>query len=120
MSDLMMNNLVVLKDLEQLKEVMEDEFGMLTEMFADDSKTLVDTIITSALTKESEALRIAAHTLKGSSSNMCATSMSLICEKIELKAKEADFDGIDNLVVELKTIQPKVVEILKSVYTQDL
>jgi len=109
-----MSELISTEDLEQLKEIMEDEFDMLVTMFVDDSTTLVDNIESTLASQDAESLRVASHTLKGSSSNMCVPSISSLCALIEAKAKEADFSGLDEMVAELKEIHPKVVDLLKA------
>lgn len=108
-----MSELVGLEDLAQLKEIMEDEFDMLISMFIEDSGILVNTMKTSTTSQDAEALRIAAHTLKGSSSNMCVMSLADICKQIEDKAKDSDFSGMDTLVADLDSLYPQVSQILK-------
>ena len=109
-----MSELVSVEDLEQLKDIMEDEFDMLIGMFVDDSSTLIQTIKTTAAEKDADALRVASHTLKGSSSNMCVQSISNLCAEIENKAKENNLTGVDALISELNAIHPQVVDILKN------
>ncbi|MBF0266173.1 MAG: Hpt domain-containing protein [Gammaproteobacteria bacterium] len=109
-----MSDLISTEDLEQLKEIMDDEFDMLVSMFVDDSTTLVNTIESTIASQDAEALRVASHTLKGSSSNMCVLSISGICANIESKAKEGDFSGLEELLSELKEIHPKVIDMLKN------
>jgi histidine phosphotransfer protein HptB len=109
-----MSDLVNLDELEQLKEIMEDEFEMLISLFINDSGQLLDEITQAYATHDNEALRIAAHTLKGSSSNMCVMSISDISKEIEAKANANNMQGIDALIGQLKTIHPQVSKILQS------
>jgi HPt (histidine-containing phosphotransfer) domain-containing protein len=109
-----MSDLVKMDELEQLKEIMEDEFEMLTSLFISDSAKLLNDITQAYKARDNEALRIAAHTLKGSSSNMCVASISDISKEIEDKAKANDMQGVDGLIEKLDTIHPQVCTILQS------
>ncbi len=108
-----MSDLVKTEELEQLKEIMEDEFGMLIDLFIEDSAKLLKDMITANSNQDAEALRIAAHTLKGSSANMCAPGLSDLSQEIEDKAKDNDFSGIAELIESLLTVHRQVTEILK-------
>lgn len=110
-----MNDLVRMDDLEQLKEIMEDEFEVLTSLFIEDSSQLLSDIKQAYQAQDNEALRISAHTLKGSSANMCAVSISDISKEIEDKAKVGDLQGIDGLIERLNALHPEVSKILQSV-----
>ncbi len=109
-----MADLVMTEELQKLKELMDDEFELLTNLFIDDSSKLLINIKSAYQSGDSNALRIAAHTLKGNSSNMHAVGISLISKQIEDKAKNNDLQGIDKLIEQLAVIQPKIAEILKS------
>jgi len=110
-----MSDLVSTEDLAQLKEIMEDEFEMLTTMFIEDSSQLVEQIKELYAAGNAADLRVAAHTLKGSSSNMSALGFSEICKIIEDKAKEGDLNGLDDTIEQLSAAHPQVIQILQSV-----
>lgn len=109
-----MSKLVSIDDLSQLKMLMEDEFPTLVELFVNDSKTLVDNIQSSISANDCEALRIAAHTLKGSSSNMCATVLSELCLQMENKAKSGELTGVDDLLSQIAETHQQTVEVIQS------
>ncbi len=109
-----MSDIVLMEDLGQLKELMEEEFDSLVSMFAEDSYELINKIQVATSEESYENLRIAAHTLKGSSSNMCAKALSEISHKIEDKAKAQDLTGIDELLTNLLDVHAQSIEILKA------
>jgi len=109
-----MSDLIKIDELEQLKEIMEDEFEMLISLFINDSAELLSNIKKAYEIQDSEAIRLAAHTLKGSSSNMCVSSISEISKEIEEKAKANDLQGVDELIEQLHVVHPQVSKILES------
>jgi len=109
-----MSDLVKMDELVQLKEIMEDEFEELTSLFINDSDKLLNEMAKAYAIQDNEALRIAAHTLKGSSSNMCVVSIADISKEIEDKAVANNLQGIDELIEQLKTIHPQVSTLLQS------
>jgi histidine phosphotransfer protein HptB len=109
-----MSDLIKAQELEQLKEIMEDEYDMLISMFVDDSGKLISDMQTAYDASDSDALRIAAHTLKGSASNVCIADLTDICKQIEDKAKDNDLQGIDTLLEKLKLVYPQTCEALKA------
>jgi len=109
-----MGNVVSIEELEQLKEIMEDEFDMLISLFVEDSAKLVNDIKNTYQAKDFEALRIAAHTLKGSSANMCAVGLADVCKDIEDKAKDSIEGGLDELVNDVASVHSEVVEVLQN------
>jgi HPt (histidine-containing phosphotransfer) domain-containing protein len=109
-----MSHLIKTEELQQLKEIMEDEFAMLISLFVDDSEKLIKNMQMAYDVSDSDTLRIAAHTLKGSASNMCATDLTDICNELEDKAKDNDLQGVDTLLEKLKIIYPQTCEVLQA------
>ena len=56
--------------LAELQDVMEDEFGVLIETYLADSRTRISGLKEAVDTGDSERLRKAAHSLKGSCINI--------------------------------------------------
>lgn len=74
--------------LNELKDIMEDEFDTLINTFIDDSEEKVrqlDAIISGA---DADALRKTAHSLKGSSLNVSAQSLSELALSLENMGRE--------------------------------
>lgn len=76
--------------LNALQEVMEDEYPVLLDTFVCDSAERVRVLHKS---RDSIQLVAAAHSLKGSSSNMGATRLAELCHQLELRAAQAADEG---------------------------
>lgn len=84
--------------LNTLRDVMEDEFSTLVETFLADSAERLQ-----QLTVAADATQIleAAHSFKGSSSNMGAIRLAELCHELEQRAKERNLSGIETLIAEI-------------------
>ena len=109
-----MSDLIQQEELLQLKEVMEDEFEMLVSMYIEDSAKLIQEMEQYLNNNDMDALRVSAHTLKGSSSNMCVNSMTELARSIEEKAKNNDAQGVPEYLQQIKQIHPEVVRLLQN------
>lgn len=69
--------------LDELKEVMEDDFGILIDTFLSDSEVRLVDVKTAFDDLNSEKLRESAHSLKGSCSNVGASKLADICKHVE-------------------------------------
>jgi HPt (histidine-containing phosphotransfer) domain-containing protein len=85
--------------LSELREVMEDEFSTLIDTFLADSQERLQ-----RLAKAGDAAQIleAAHSFKGSSSNMGAGVLASLCHDLEQLAKGNDLQGVEALVDKIK------------------
>jgi HPt (histidine-containing phosphotransfer) domain-containing protein len=84
--------------LSALQEVMEDGYAELLDTFlADAEERLV------LLRKADDALELmnAAHSFKGSSSNMGAVRLAALCHELEQRAKNKNLSGVEKLVGEI-------------------
>lgn len=81
-----------------LEDVMEDEYPTLLETFIADSEERL-----CVLRKAENAAQLieAAHSFKGSSSNMGATRLAELCGDLEQRAKQKNLFGIEELVGEI-------------------
>jgi signal transduction histidine kinase/CheY-like chemotaxis protein len=73
--------------LEELRSILGTEVDRLIEVFLDDTPRLVAALETAATGPDYEMLRNAAHTLKSSSANLGAMSLSNAAKKVELGAR---------------------------------
>ncbi|PCI43546.1 MAG: histidine kinase [Moraxellaceae bacterium] len=69
--------------LDELKEVMEDDFGILIDTFLSDSEIRLVDVKTAYDELNSKKLRESAHSLKGSCSNVGAAKLADICKHVE-------------------------------------
>lgn len=80
--------------LESLKEVMEDDFVLLLETFVQDSNERIAKLQSLVNTDDKEAIRRAAHSFKGSSSNVGATHLTNLCCTLEKKALAGNLEQL--------------------------
>ena len=84
--------------LNALQEVMEDEYPTLLDTFLADSEERLR-----ILRKAEDAAQLmnAAHSFKGSSSNMGAIRLAELCHELEQRAKQKNLAGIEKLIGEI-------------------
>jgi signal transduction histidine kinase/DNA-binding response OmpR family regulator len=70
----------------------------LVARFVADAGLLLTTLQSAAAAADAERLRETAHALKGSSRNLGAKPLSLLCESLERRATEGKLDGATELV----------------------
>jgi len=99
--------------LAELREVMEDEFEILIETYLHDSAERVIQIQEAAKARDAEELSRAAHSFKGSCTNVGVPVLAKLCMEAELKGKAGDFDGIDELVASIENAFTEVTQLLK-------
>lgn len=100
--------------LNGLQEIMEDDFRLLIDTFIQDSHDRLSTLLKLANTDELDGLRRAAHSFKGSCSNIGALHLSELCAAVETHAlaghqftMAADVDAIQQefLTVEVALLK---------------
>ncbi|MCY1273159.1 Hpt domain protein [compost metagenome] len=69
--------------LSALRDVMEDEFPVLLDTFMVDSAERLRQIMQAYAQADCQALRLAAHSFKGSCSNMGAPVLAGLCKQLE-------------------------------------
>ncbi|AOE86507.1 Hpt domain-containing protein [Pseudomonas sp. TCU-HL1] len=79
MSDIHLDHSV----LSALRDVMEDEFPVLLDTFQADSAERMRQIQQAYAQADCQALRLAAHSFKGSCSNMGAPVLAGLCKQLE-------------------------------------
>ncbi len=105
---------VDIEALRELKEIMEDQFVTLVETFLEDSATRMNEIEAAIAAGDADGLRSAAHSLKGSSSNLGISSMADVLFKLESMGRDGTTDGGEALIPEVRTLFAEVSEILKA------
>jgi len=73
--------------LDELRSILGGEVDRLIEVFLDDTPTIIAALETAAAGPDMEGLRNAAHTLKSSSANLGAMSLSNAAKRVELGAR---------------------------------
>lgn len=83
--------------LEELKEVMEGEFGTLVTTFINDSTTRIKMIKDAVFNSNADEIRKAAHSFKGSCSNIGATILANLCKEMEDIGRSGSTEGCNHL-----------------------
>jgi len=91
---------VDIEALEMLKEVMEDEFQLLIDTFVQDSTDRLVTLREALASGDADEVRRAAHSFKGSSSNIGAGPLSEICFALEEGGRTNQLDGLEQKLAE--------------------
>jgi HPt (histidine-containing phosphotransfer) domain-containing protein len=86
---------VDLSVLEALQDVMEDEYPLLLDTFLDDSQLRLSELHQSRNLVE---LGHAAHSFKGSSSNMGALQLAQLCSDLEQHCRQGTLGEVDDHV----------------------
>jgi len=79
--------------MNELQEIMEDDFSVLLETYLVDSQSKLDALDQAFILRDLDKIRDIAHGFKGSSLNMGAHVLAGFCASVEDLAKELDFDG---------------------------
>jgi HPt (histidine-containing phosphotransfer) domain-containing protein len=95
-----------LQQVQELREVLEDEFSSVIEAYLRDAERKVERVVAAADEQDAEALRMAAHSLKGSCRNVGARQLAETCQVIESLAYE---ERLDNVPVALLALQHTLV-----------
>jgi HPt (histidine-containing phosphotransfer) domain-containing protein len=90
-----------LDTLNELKDVMGEEFGFLIETFKTDSAVRISAINDALASQDSDAVRRAAHSFKGSASNMGATNLAELCRRLEDIGDSGSIDGGESIAEEI-------------------
>lgn len=86
----------------QLKEVMGCEYPQLLEAYLLDAQSHLDNLQAARLNADSQHLWQVAHSFKGSSSNLGAKKLAQLCEQLELQGRQADWQGVAELLEQLE------------------
>ncbi|MBP6798352.1 MAG: response regulator, partial [Luteimonas sp.] len=78
--------------LDDLHAMLGDEVERLIDVFLDDTPRLVQALENAAAGPDYDALRDAAHSLKSSSANLGAMSLSAAAKRVELAAREKSLE----------------------------
>jgi len=85
----------------ELKGVMGSDFALLVQTFFSDSDQRIEAVRAALDGADPEALRRAAHSFKGSSSNMGAPHLAELCRELEELGRAGRVDGGAQLLQEM-------------------
>lgn len=104
-----------LEALEELKDIMGDEFSLLIDTFLNDSIARVDALTDAIAAGDTEAVRSSAHSFKGSSSNICALRLTELCRQMEALGKAGNLANANELLQQIKAEFSQVQAELKAI-----
>ena len=87
--------------LNELKEVMGDEFSLLIDTFTSDSIVRIETINAAVAELSADDIRRTAHSFKGSASNMGATHLADLCRRLEELGADGQTEGAQSLAEQI-------------------
>lgn len=93
--------LVDIDTLNELKEIMGDDFDELIAIFISDGNTQIENLRLAISTSNSDDIRRIAHTLKGSSANLGINTLSESCRVLEHKAAEDSLEDAQELLEQI-------------------
>ena len=85
--------------LSALQAVMEEEYPTLLDIFLADSEDRLSLLRKAG--GDAKSLEEAAHSFKGSCSNMGALRLAELCNELEQRSKKRSLEGIEKLVGEI-------------------
>jgi len=103
-------NVIDMDTLNELKEIMEDDFDDLINTFIADGQDQLDNLQSAIADSVTADIRRIAHTLKGSSANLGAHALSESCKVLEHNAAEENLTEAD---MQFSTIKSEY-ELVKS------
>ncbi|MGI0115256.1 Hpt domain-containing protein [Zooshikella sp. RANM57] len=103
--------------LQELQEVMEDEYNQLVETFIRDSEQRIAAMDKALLDQDAEQMRELAHSLKGSCLNMFITPLAQQAREIENLAREQQLEPVSSLIAGLQQEFKTVSRLLKETLT---
>jgi histidine phosphotransfer protein HptB len=106
--DELLNNVLI----EELREIMEDEFPSLLETFLEESARQLVSAQNAWSDQDLDSLRRYAHSLKGSCANIGAEQLQASCAELESKAKAQEGDAIPSL---LETVESQLTQVSHAV-----
>ena len=105
---------VDLEALQELQDILGEDFKVLLETFTRDSEARLKLIAEGVEKGDAALVREQAHSFKGSSANLRATPLSALCETLECRAREGHLEGTGDLVSAIQTQYSAVIAVFRS------
>ncbi|WP_061241399.1 Hpt domain-containing protein [Ectopseudomonas composti] len=98
MSDIHLDDAV----LASLQDVMEDEYPILLDTFVADSEERVRLLHEAQAEGDAQGVRLAAHSFKGSCSNMGAVLLASLCKELEDAGRRDELELVPALIEQIE------------------
>lgn len=82
----------------ELKDIMEDGFTDLVEAYVMDTEDKLDALKSAIEVEDTGTIGDIGHSLKGSSSNICAEALAAVFKQIEDAGRDGNINGIDSVL----------------------
>ncbi len=99
--------------LEELRGILDDEFPSLISTYIQDSGVRVDDMCRAFSDKNLDAVRKAAHSLKGASANLGLVYLAEQCRVIEDAARAGSLEGQEPRLLKIQQEQQRAVVLLR-------
>lgn len=97
-----------------LQDIMGDEYAVLLETFLADSEERLRLLRRAELTADAQGLRLAAHSFKGSCSNMGTPLLAGLCKELEDLGQRQELGNVPGLLEQIEREFAIVRILLKS------
>jgi PAS domain S-box-containing protein len=94
----------------------EDLLNELIGLFLGDAPRQLGLVLEAAAAGDARALRVAAHTLKGTASNLAATEATLAAQRLERMGQTGDLEGLEEATTRLQRAMIRLLEELHRVF----
>lgn len=101
--------------LEELFEIMEDEFVSVLESYLSSAPGLMHAIRDAVKAGDMDALVKSAHPLKSSSANVGAMELSIMARELEFKGRQSDATGLVNSYNQTADVYRRTISELKTI-----
>lgn len=105
-------NIIDNDQFEEMRDLLEDEFVDLVQVYLADSKERIVTMRDALLTRDNAKGFDAAHTLKGASANIGALRLTDLCYELQEACRHQKIDQkselIDRIEAELRAVQQEI------------
>ena len=115
-----MNDIQHLDDeaLAELRDVMDDDFGILIETFLADSRERIDSLRKILAQGDADAMAKAAHSFKGSCINIGAPVLGQLSLEVEKAGRNGDLSKVGTVIDDIEAEFIVVARLLKDYVPQ--
>lgn len=98
--------------LGMLKDVMGDDFPLLISTFINDSDEHIQRLHAALTDQDSDAVRRAAHSFRGSCHNLGAVQLASLCEHVEQRSLDGELAGLSDYLAKIEQEFSQVARLL--------